>query len=332
VPARGFLPVTGRPAPIRAARRAGDDYGRSALPDWREVDWQGHLHQAEIRGRRLNYVDIGSGDGPPIVFIHGLGGCWQNWLENLPRAAQSRRAIALDLPGFSESEMPADDISISGYARTVVELLREIGIDGPAMLVGNSMGGFVAAEIGIRFPDACDRILLVSAAGISTTHLRQRPLLTAARATAAVTNFFLARREALVKRPGLRHAMLGYVVRHPTRLKPEVANEIMRGTGSPGFLQALEALTGYDYSDRLGDVKCPTLIVWGDEDKLVPVGDADEYARMIPNSRKVIFRDTGHMSMLERPQTFNDLMMDFAEERPASEAPDDVADETGAVV
>jgi pimeloyl-ACP methyl ester carboxylesterase len=324
--------VSGRPAPIRAARDAGEDYGRTAVPSWREIDWRRHLHQVPIRGRRVNYVDIGSGQKPPIVFIHGLGGCWQNFIENIPRAAQDRRAIALDLPGFASSEMPDDEISISNYARTVVELLREIGVAEPVTLVGNSMGGFISAEIGLRHPEACDRIVLVSAAGISTTSLRRDPLMTAARATAAVTDFFLARKEAFVKRPALRHAMLGFVVRHPTRLKPDLALELMHGAGSRGFLDALGALADYDYTDRLDDVKCPTLLVWGEDDKLVPVKDADEYERLIPNSRKVIFEDTGHMPMAERPQTFNDLMMEFVNEEPASDAPDDVAEQSGVVV
>lgn len=324
--------MSGRPAPIRAARDASEDYGRTAVPNWREVDWQQHLHQVQIRGRTVNYVDIGSGDKAPIVFIHGLGGCWQNWLENLPRAAEERRAIALDLPGFAYSQMPEEKITISNYARTVYELLREIGIDEPVALVGNSMGGFIAAEVCLRHPDICERIMLVSAAGISTTSLNQRPLLTAARVTAAITEFVIARRERLVARPALRHAILGYVARHPTRLQPDLVLEIMHGAGSPGFLPALEALTGYDYSDRLDDVKCPTLIVWGEDDKLVPVKDADEYERLIRNSRKVVFRDTGHISMVERPQTFNDLMMEFVNEQPSGDAPRDVAEETGAAV
>src|SRR5205807_1208610 len=114
-----------------------------------------------------------------------LGGCWQNWLENIPRAAEERRVIALDLPGFAFSAMPADDISISSYARTVVELMEAVGITEPAVLVGNSMGGFIAAEIGIRFPDRCNRIMLVSAAGITSTTVDRRPALTGARAIAA---------------------------------------------------------------------------------------------------------------------------------------------------
>jgi pimeloyl-ACP methyl ester carboxylesterase len=324
---REYTGLGGALAPIRAARDAGDDYGATAQPDWRTVDWQAHLRQADIRGSSVNYVDIGESKGgePPVLFIHGLGGCWQNWLENIPRVAQERRVIALDLPGFGASEMPRDEITISGYARTVVELAQAAGVDQPFVPVGNSMGGFVAAELGISHPGACDRIVLVSAAGISITNLKRRPVVTTARITAAVTNVLIARRAAIVKRPTLRHLMLGYVVRHPTRIKSDLAYQIMHGSGSPGFLPALEALTDYDFRDRLGDVGCPTLLVWGGDDNLVPVQDADEFERLIPNARKVILDDTGHVPMLERPQTFNDLLVEFLHEEPAGSAPDQVA-------
>ena len=308
---REYTGIGGSVAPRRAAKRAGSDYGRTAEPSWRGVDWQAHLHWAEIEGRRLNYVDVGAGDRPPVIFVHGLGGCWQNWLENIPRLAQERRCIALDLPGFGASELPRDKVTISGYGDTVVKLGRTLGLDEPVDVIGNSMGGFIAAEIGISHADFVRDIVLCSAAGISITNLRRRPVLTAARATAALTNVMLARSEAMAKRPGLRHAALGYVFRHPTRIDADLAYQMMLGAGRKGFLPALEALTDYDFRDRLGEVKVPVLIIWGEDDNLVPVADADEFARLIPDARKVILEDTGHVAMLERPETFNDLVVDF---------------------
>ena len=87
----------------------------------------------------------------------------------------------------------------------------------------------------------------------------------------------------------LRHLALGYVFRHPTRIAPDLAYQVMVGTGKPGFLDALDALTDYDFRDRLDHVKVPVLLVWGSEDNLVPVKDADEFERLIPNARKVVF-------------------------------------------
>jgi len=98
--------------PVAALADSG--YGATADPDWRQIDWREHLNWAEIEGKRINYVDTVSGDGPPIVFIHGLSGTWQNWLENLPYFAQNHRWIAMDLPGFGYSDMPAGKISIKG--------------------------------------------------------------------------------------------------------------------------------------------------------------------------------------------------------------------------
>src|SRR3954453_17727739 len=159
-----------RPTTPWRARQADSEYGVTAEPSWRQVDWPAHLHQAEIHGSTVNYVDIGEGDGDPIVFVHGLGGQWQNWLENIPRAAQERRVIALDLPGHGLSPMPRKEITISGYGRTVNALCEQLGL-GVVELVGNSMGGYIAAEMAIQFPQRVDRLILVSAAGISSAEL-----------------------------------------------------------------------------------------------------------------------------------------------------------------
>jgi pimeloyl-ACP methyl ester carboxylesterase len=305
---------------MRAAARAGDDYGVTAQPSWREINWREQLRSTEIDGGHVNYVDMGSGDAPPVVFIHGLGGCWQNWLENIPRVAQERRVIAPDLPGFGGSEMPLGQISIPGYGRFLDGLLDRLGL-GEVVVVGNSMGGFIGAEVAIQRPSRVERLVLVSAAGLSITNVRRRPVQTWGRAAAALGAYGAAHLRPMIVRPRLRHAALGYVVRHPTRLSPDLCWEIMSGAGRPGFIDALNALLDYDFRDRLGEIRVPTFIVWGNEDMLVPVEDASEFERLIPNSRKVIFEDTGHVPMLERPETFNSLLMEFlAEEYPATES------------
>ena len=308
---RPYTGIGGSVASRRAAKHADPDYGRTAEPSWRNVDWQAHLRQIDVGGCAINYVDIGNGDTTPVICVHGLGGNWQNWLETIPRLAQDRRVLALDLPGFGESPMPPEKISISGYGQTVVDFARAVGIEGEVDIIGNSMGGFVAAEIGINSPDFARRIVLCSAAGISITNLKRRPVLTAARITAAVTNLTLARRDAMAKRPGLRHLAMAYVFRHPSLIAADLAYQVLEGAGKPGFIDGLDALTDYDFRDRLDDVKVPVLLVWGCEDNLVPVDDADEFERLIPDARKVILDDTGHVPMLERPSTFNDLVADF---------------------
>jgi pimeloyl-ACP methyl ester carboxylesterase len=319
-------PSKALPATPWQASRAGDDYGATATPDWRDVDWQPHLGSMTIDGRSVNYVDYGGPGDPglePVVFVHGLGGCWQNWLENIPRAAaEGRRALALDLPGFGFSEIPDEEITISGYGRVVNSFCDELDL-GEVVMVGNSMGGFISAETAIQFPARVARVVLVSAAGVTTSDLRARPILAGARVVAAVATRTAAMSEKVVRRRHVRHLVYNSFIRHPTRIRNELLYEITLGSGRPGFLDALRAIMDYDFRDRLTEIGCPTLIVWGTEDMLVPSSDADEFERLIPHSRKVIFRDTGHMAMLERPQTFNDCMMEFLAEEPtpaASEA------------
>ena len=314
------LSSSARPARRRAAARAGSDYGATAHPDWRETNWRVHLHTAEIDGRPVNYVDVGEANEGSVVFIHGLGGCWQNWLENLPRFAQDRRCVAIDLPGFGRSEMPAGEVSISAHARCVDELCSQLGLESVAV-VGNSMGGFVGAEVAIAFPQRVERLVLVSAAGISTVHARRKPLLTIARILAAGGTMSAAQQKAVLSRPALTHAALAFVFRHPTRMRRDLLWEQIQGTGKPGFLPALESLLGYDFTDRLPQIGCPTLIVWGGNDLVVPTRDSHEFERLISDSRKVIFEDTGHCPMLERPETFNACLAEFlAEAGSASES------------
>jgi pimeloyl-ACP methyl ester carboxylesterase len=134
-----------------------------------------------------------------------------------------------------------------------------------------------------------------------------------------------------VRRRHLKHAVYHSFIRHPTRLRSELLYEITRGSGKPGFIDALKAIMDYDFRDRLPEIRCPTLIVWGTDDMLVPESDAGEYERLIPRSRKVVFEDTGHMAMIERPQTFNDCLVEFLAEEPSPAASDaEVASGAGA--
>lgn len=298
-------------------------YGTSTRSPWLDVDWRAHQQWIVVNGDAVNTIEIGPAEQSgaarqPLVFLHGLSGSWPNWLEQLPVFAAERRVIAVDLPGFGHSPMPAQPITIAGYARMLDGLFDHLGIDAAAV-VGNSMGGFIGAELAIAFPQRVERLVLVSAAGIST-HENTNALraVTALRrlervvtATAAWT---ASKSDTVARRPRLRDATLKLVVSHPGRLPAALAAEQLRGAGKPGFLQALESILGFEIRERLSEIACPTLIVWGDSDHVVSVRDADVFAELIRDSRKVIFEDTGHMAQLERPAEFNALLEEFLSE------------------
>jgi pimeloyl-ACP methyl ester carboxylesterase len=291
-------------------------YGPQGRSPWLDVDWRKHQRWVILDGQPVNVIELGS--GPPLVFVHGLSGSWPNWLEQLPKFAAERRVITLDLPGFGHSPMPAERISISGYARLLDRLFDTLGIDAAAV-VGNSMGGFIGAELAIAFPQRVERLVLISAAGISTFDnsgaVRALPVLRRAeRVLTAYTAWMASKSDAVARRPRLRDATLNVVTRHPSRLPAALAAEQLRGSGKPGFMQALEANLNYDFRDRLPEIACPTLIVWGEKDRLITVRDASVFAEEIPDSRVVVYKDTGHMAMIERPVAFNALLEEFLSE------------------
>jgi pimeloyl-ACP methyl ester carboxylesterase len=285
------------------------DYGNPD-PEWLKIDWRKHLRRVELPGAEVNYAEIGEGE--PIIFVHGLAGCWQNWLENLPHFGRTHRAIALDLPGFGESPMPSWPIDMPAYGRLIHDFCEKLGIERVAALVGNSMGGFVSTEAAIERPSRFERLVLVSAAGISFAEAQGRHLEAGIRLFEASFPFMAGPRRAWLHRPRGRKVAFGRVFRYPNRVRPELLKEqIQPGLQSPGFGDAIRAIGGYDTRHRLPEIEIPTLVVWGLNDQVVPVEAAIGYHRLIPESRLELFERTGHVPQMERPKRFNALLDDF---------------------
>lgn len=286
------------------------EYGAPGRPAWADVDWSLYRRSAIVEDRKINYVDLGDPSAPPVLLVHGLAGTWMNWLENLLPFSERFRVIALDLPGFGQSEMPRDGISVANYARIVQTLLAQLGITRIAV-VGNSMGGAVSFQLAMDFPDLIESITAVSPVGISTRHPGLPAVEQSATALGGIMSFGYRQRKWLARRPGLRRVSLLSVATHPEKLRPELVFELISGAGKPGFATATDAIMSHDYVDRLGEVSCPVLLVWGRRDLLVPSRDAHRYAKRLPDARKLIVRDTGHLTMLERPAWFNHMAGDF---------------------
>jgi pimeloyl-ACP methyl ester carboxylesterase len=310
-PHKRILLSRARPATLAAASRAGADYGVSDQPDWRSVDWRGHLRAVTIDGRRVHVVDIGSGAGPPVLFVHGLGGRWQNWLENIPRIAARRRVVAFDLPGFGRSQLPTAAISIPHYAAVLERLCELLELES-VVVVGNSMGGVIAAEAALRFPERVRGLALVSAAAVSITDFNPAP---AAALLAAVARTPLGTPDgvrAILGRRRARHLAFATVVRHPTRISTDMLCELVGGRGSTGLAGAMEAMISHELRGELSAIAQPVLIVHGRNDMIVPVTDAVWLCRQLADAQLEVFEDTGHLAMLERPVRFNALLERFA--------------------
>jgi pimeloyl-ACP methyl ester carboxylesterase len=314
------------PTPAEGA----DPYG-SRDSAWLQVDWREHLRTVEVPTPEAGYgpstspyrpsgtttvnvVELGSGGDLDLIFVHGLSGCWQNWLEQLPHFAREHRVVAMDLPGFGASPLPPWEISIERYAMLVRDLCAQLEV-GDCAVIGNSMGGFVAAEAAIHKPGWFEKLVLVSAAGVSSSRLRREPTEMAGRFAVATSPLLLTLQERGLLRPRIRDWAFRPIFHRPNELRRELLWEFFHnGAGKPGFLPALVGLAGYDILDRLEEVEVPTLIVWGHNDHIVPVEDALDYGQALRNSRTVIFGNTGHVPMAERPVRFNRVLETFLAE------------------
>ena len=264
----------------------------------------------------VNLVDLGPLDPPdgdplvPLLFVHGLSGSWQNWLENLPAFAPGHRVLAMDLPGFGATPMPASGrVSIAGYATLLVALLDLLEIP-RACVVGNSMGGFIALEFALAAPERVDSLVLVSPAGIGARTQRNDRLLGGLRRVERLIlaggGMLAANADWVARRARLRRAAMQVAVHRPDKLPNALMSEqIRQSNGKPGFVAALDAITDHDVEERLGDIACRTLLYWGRDDRLVPVRDAARFLELIPDARLVVLDETGHLAMLERPARFN---------------------------
>jgi pimeloyl-ACP methyl ester carboxylesterase len=302
--------ATGRaPLPEPTPADGPDPYG-DPDPEWLRLDWAEHRHQVEVVGSGVNYVEMG--EGPPLVLVHGLSGAWQNWLDNIPRFARTHRVVAVDLPGFGASPMPPWEISIPAYGRFVRDFCERLGI-GRCSVIGNSMGGFIATEVAITEPERVDELVLVSAAGITWAGARREPAAMLGRVGRAAAPLALRLQLSGIRRPGLRHRAFQGVFHDPNSLRREVLWEnIVPAWQSPGYLDAITNLVGYDIRDRLEEIGVPTLIVWGRNDRVVPVPAAFAYKERIgDNATLEIFDRCGHVPQIERPVRFNRVVESF---------------------
>lgn len=263
-----------------------------------------------VRGARLRALMGGPADGEPLVLLHGLGGAAANWALLAPLLGERHRVVLVDLPGHGGSDPLPAAPGIGPYADRVALLAERLGL-GPAVVVGHSLGGLVALRLAARRPEAVRSLVLAAPAGIgSGTRAAERALAFAGwvQPGRRVSPYWrvVARSEALK-----RLAFGRWFVADPSALGPEAVEallgEINLHTDTDS---ARRALTADDPRLDLHDLRCPALVLWGAEDRQLPVDDAFEYARRIRASLRVI-ADCGHLLIVERPDACFDAIERF---------------------
>lgn len=300
---------------------AAGDYGRPA-DRATQIDWSAHEHDASIGGRRVRYVDIGTG-AFGFVCVHGMGGCRRYFAQILPFLARHGRAIALDLPGFGASQMPAEHITLELFADTVATLARDLGLE-RVVCVGHSMGGPIALRFATRHPRlTASLILLAGAIDTFSTLLGLRDVMRIARErpsdTAAIYTEVLSCgipipghiKRAIARHRALRGAALWPYVHRPASLQLDTVATILAGAGARGVMPTARAIARSHPYQGLEEIHCPILSIGAAHDRIVSIADLEAFDRIAPNARTVLLEDAGHLMMLERPRAVNEQVDRF---------------------
>ena len=264
--------------------------------------------RAPLKGVRLRWF-VG-GEGPPAVFLHGLGGAASNWVELAPVLARDHRVIVPDLPGHGGSAALAALPNLEPFAdRVALVLEREQAV--PAVVVGHSLGCVVALRLAMRRPELVRGLILISAAGIGSSTRRARQALWLS--SLVRPGRFLARHRARIARSDRLRALVwgSWATPDGTAVSGAATIGLLEGpalhtdTGS-----AAMALTLEDPRIELDRVGCACMVVWGARDPQVPIGDAFEYARRLRAPLRVV-AGAGHLVIAERPEACLDAIRGF---------------------
>ena len=266
-------------------------------------------------GLSVQYLDEGGGDRV-VVFVHGFPFRASMWAPQIPVTIEGGcRAIAPDLPGFGGSSVPAERsaYSIDGYADLVAALTGELGL-GAVVLVGLSMGGYIALAVARRHPEVLAGLVLADTRADPDspegrqTRSDQQAVVEERGDVAPLVDSLLTR---ILAEAGPRHAEVRATL-----------GDMMRSTAPAAWIGALEAMKQRrDQTDLLPSISVPTLVVVGEHDGLAPVDVAEAMAKSIPGARLEIVPEAGHVSNLENPEVFNRVLSEFLTTLPPGEPP-----------
>lgn len=263
---------------------------------WGSIDWHQFCHRAVIDNRIVQFVDVGS--GPCVVLVHGQGGCWQWWLRLIPLLASDSRVIAIDLAGFGGSQIAERDV-FDAQVATVIGVLDHCRI-AKATLVGHSMGGMVTLATATAHPDRVEALALIDAGGGSISGARLDLILTTFRITNAVLQWSWLTR-LLIAGPLLRRITFAMAVVDRRVVTRRIAAQIVPRLGSPGFIATLHAAASALEAIAPELIHCPTLVLWGSRDRILPVATGRNLAGRIQNAKFEQLENIGHCPMLEAP-------------------------------
>ena len=252
----------------------------------------------EVGGKNIQYLKVGEGEGVPLVLLHGFGGDINIWVFNQEALAEGGRTVyAVDLPGHGGSTKDVGEGDLASLVDVVAGFMDAMGVE-KAHLFGHSMGGAVAASFAIRHPERVQSLSLIASAGLGEEINGEY-----------IEGFIAANRRKEMK------STLGLLFANPDLVNRQLVNDVIRFKRLDGVDEALRKLADNLFPDGkqadvpdLSGVEVPMLVVWGREDKILPVSHSENAPG---NARVEVLDDTGHMPQMEAAGPTNRIIGEF---------------------
>ncbi|HEU4769234.1 MAG TPA: alpha/beta hydrolase [Pyrinomonadaceae bacterium] len=286
----------------------------------RDADWHKyrnvvfhseHSNFVDVDGTRVHYQEAGHPAAPPLVLIHGFASSTLVWSKVfLSLAAAGFRVIAIDMLGFGYSGKPRNgEYTIGGQAKVLVGLLDELGIE-RATLVGSSYGGAVAATCALDYPERVEKLVMIGAVNnnrplnYKLMRVFGSPVFGDVVSPLLIGSRRLLRRR--MKRVYDRHAWVLDERRVDARHLP------LRAAGTQrAIIRTVRSWNADRISRDAHLIRKPTLLIWGENDREIPLADGERLHEQIPGSRLIVFLDCGHIPHEEYPEEFTKVVVDF---------------------
>lgn len=275
----------------------------------------------DVNGWRTRYASAGE-QGPAVILLHGLGASLESWYFNVDALGQEFRVFAPDIVYFGKSAKPDREPQHEDFVHFVFHFMDTFGLE-RAVLVGNSMGGAIASKAAMLHPERVAGLVLVNSAGYG------RELAWWLRLRTLVDIRPSGTPPAWLTRLGLRA-----IFEDPARISDEVLELLMGVEQDEESMRTARRVLniGVDWRglkpalleqirDAAHEIRVPTLIVWGKQDRVLPIQHAFTAKKRIPNARIHLFERCGHTPQLEYPAQFNALIGEFVQETTAVDVP-----------
>jgi pimeloyl-ACP methyl ester carboxylesterase len=260
------------------------------------------MPKLQANGIELHYE--ATGEGQPVLFIHGLGSSCRDWEMQMPVFSKQYRVVSFDLRGHGQSQKPPGPYSMSLFAKDTAELTRSLGI-APVHVVGISLGGMIAFQLGVDHPELVKSLVIVNAGPeVVIRTMKDR------------WNVFL--RFATVRLLGMRK--MGEVLGRrlfPREEQADIQKLFVKRwaeNDTRAYLDTLRAIVGWSVTDRIQDINLPTLVVAADGD-YTPVSAKQAFVSKMPQVELVVIPDSRHATPVDSPEKFNEAVMSFLSKR-----------------